>query len=571
MARRVTVADRSLIEEHDALITWYREWLSEIDPEPDYRWPPVAIGPTWQRDEDGRFILPERTLGWDGLAWCGTWLQHSRDEPWRFTKEQARFLLWWMAVDERGEFLYHDAVLQRLKGWGKDPFGACLLALEMLGPSRFAGWDDDGQPIARDVPTAWVQTAAVSLEQTKNTMRLIPGLFTPAAKQAFGLQIGKEKIYALGDERLFEAVTSSPSTLEGARATFIVLNETHHWLENNDGHEMSAVIARNAAKSPDGSARTLRITNAYEPGLDSVAERDREAWEKASAGTNYEFGMLYDSLEASPDAPLAPDAALDVIPSIRGDSTWLHPPRIVQEIVDPRNPASRSRRFWYNQIVAAEDAWVTRQEWDSCADRTKIVLDGEQITLGFDGSKRDDHSALVGCRVEDSHLFTIAIWDPDDYGGEIPTEQVDGAVQRAFAAYDVVGFYSDYYPWESYVDAWAQKYGSQLCTKASGRNRVAWDMRGRQRESTQMAEAMHNAILERTLTHDGNGVASQYVYNARRRPNQYGVTFGKEHRESARKVDWLAAAMLARQARQDYMILPDKQKRRHRTGRARFA
>src|SRR5690606_37923685 len=129
----------------------------------------------------------------------------------------------------------------------------------------------------------------------------------------------------------------------------------------NDGHEMAAVIARNAAKSPDGGARTLRITYAYEPGEDSVAERDREAYEQMAAGRTLFTGFLYDSLEAPPDAPLTADAAPSVVESIRGDSVWLQASRIVQEILDPRNPPSRSRRYWYNQITAAEDSWTTPQ------------------------------------------------------------------------------------------------------------------------------------------------------------------------------------------------------------------
>jgi hypothetical protein len=37
---------------------------------------------------------------------------------WQFTLEQLRFVLWWYAVDESGEFVYRTGVLQRLKGWG---------------------------------------------------------------------------------------------------------------------------------------------------------------------------------------------------------------------------------------------------------------------------------------------------------------------------------------------------------------------------------------------------------------------------------------------------------------------
>lgn len=79
---------------------------------------PVYIGPTWKRGEDGKFVLPERTLGWQILRWIGAWLQGPQGGPFVPTKEQARFILWWYAVDEHGRFLYEDGVLQRLKGWG---------------------------------------------------------------------------------------------------------------------------------------------------------------------------------------------------------------------------------------------------------------------------------------------------------------------------------------------------------------------------------------------------------------------------------------------------------------------
>src|SRR5690606_29694918 len=305
--------------------------------------------PTWQTTRDGRWLLPDASVGWDVLGWCGTELQLARGKPWRVTLEQARFILWWYAVGEHGRWLFRDGILQRLKGWGKDPVGACWLYVEALGPCRVAYMDGD-VPVATDVPAAWVQTAATSLEQTKNTMRLMPGLITPEAKAYYGVQVGRELVHAMGDERLIQAVTSSPATLEGARATAVLANETQHWLANNDGHEMAAVIERNATKSADGAARRLAITNAYEPSEESVAQQDREAYETAAAGGSVTTGILYDSLEAPPGAPLSPDVAPAVVAAIRGDSVWLDIDRIVASILDTRNPPSRSRRFWYNQV-----------------------------------------------------------------------------------------------------------------------------------------------------------------------------------------------------------------------------
>jgi hypothetical protein len=93
--------------------------ISPLREIPQYSVEPVYIGPTWQRDDSGRFILPKLTLGWQALRWLGRWV-NSPDGNGKFrpTKEQARFILWWYAVDDRGRFVYRDGIFQRLKGHG---------------------------------------------------------------------------------------------------------------------------------------------------------------------------------------------------------------------------------------------------------------------------------------------------------------------------------------------------------------------------------------------------------------------------------------------------------------------
>src|SRR4051812_32744134 len=87
-------------------------------PKPSFE--PVAIGPTWQRDSSGAWVLPERTIGWDVLGWTAEYLRQpdgpDAGGPWRYTDEQARFILWWYALDEDGRFIYRYGMLRRVKG-----------------------------------------------------------------------------------------------------------------------------------------------------------------------------------------------------------------------------------------------------------------------------------------------------------------------------------------------------------------------------------------------------------------------------------------------------------------------
>lgn len=581
MARR-RASEVQVGEGHDEVVDWYREKLSEPAAFPwvGSKFPPSLVGPTWQV-ADGHWVLPDASIGWDVLGWCGTELQHGLGEPWRFTPEQARFVLWWYSVDADGRWAFRDGVLQRLKGWGKDPLVACLAYVEALGPCRVAYMDGD-TAVSVDCPTAWVQLPAVSLEQTKNTMRLMPSLITPEARAFYGVQVGKELIHAMGDERLIQAVTSSPTTLEGARATAVFPNETQHWKAGNDGYEMAAVIDRNAAKSADGAARRLAITNAYEPSEDSVAQRDREAWEAATAGTSLTTGILYDSIEAPPDAPLTPEAAPEVVRAIRGDSIWLDPDRIVQSILDTRNPPSRSRRFWYNQITAAEDAWVDPLAFDDCAAPETVVADGDELVMFFDGSKSDDATAVVACRVSDGHVVTVAMWQRPPKGrGDgwvVPRAEVDAAVTAFVESHNVIGFFAD--PshtrddetqerfWDGLIDEWHRRWSSRFRVWAvPGKNghSVMWDMTSPAR-SAEFCAAAERCVAEienlpRGLSHDGDSRLRIHVHNARRYPTRYGVSLWKGHRESARKVDLAVCMVGARMVRRLILNQPVKPKR----------
>jgi hypothetical protein len=538
---------------------------------------PVAIGPTWQRDATGAWLLPERTLGWQILGWTAEYLRQpdgpDAGQPWRYTDEQARWLLWWYALDDRGRFLYRSGMLRRVKGWGKDPVGATICAVEFVGPCRFAGWDAKKEPVAAPHPASWVLTAAVAKDQTRNTMTLFPGLLSDSAIADYSIDLGKELIYAHRGRCRLEAVTSSARALEGARGTFTLKNETQHWLKNNEGHAMAAVIARNLTKARDGSARAIAISNAHEPGEDSDAEHDYEAWLAIDQGKTRRSKLMYDSLEAPSDVDLTDELQLRAgLIAARGDSIWLDTDTHVDEIYDTRNSVSTSRRFYLNQIIAAEDAWIAPHEFDALAwdaepplGKTQPVVEAAtEITMGFDGSISDDHSVLIGCRVSDGYVFTLGAWDPEEHDGEAPRELIDAAVRATFEKYKVLAFFSDLHPFESYVDSWAADFGKRLKIKASVKHAIAWDMRAKQKDTTVEIERLHSEIVEKNFRHDGNKTVRQHFHNARRRPNNFGTTVGKEHRESKRKIDAVPAVMLARTARR--LLGPQKKK----TGKAVF-
>lgn len=539
---------------------------------------PSYIGPTWQRDDDGQFVLPALTLGWEIAGWCHEYLLHpdsdeSNPMPWEFTLEQLRFTLWWYAIDETGRFINRTGVLQRLKGWGKDPLLAVISLVELVGPSRFSHFDADGNPVGKAHPAAWVQVVATSQSQTVNTFEMFPRLMSKQFIADFDIDAGKELIRARGGRCRIVAVTSNYRTLEGARTTFTLLNETQHWVKGNGGVEMYNTIQSNATK---GSNRLLAITNAYLPGEESVAEKMRRAHTDIVEGRSPDVGFLYDSVEADPKTPLTPEGIMYAIPLVRGDSVWLDPLSIMAEVLKTDVSPARSRRMWLNQVVADEDALFEEHDWDDLRIVGGQLHPGDDIVLGFDGGKTDDATALVAIRIRDGFAQPLLIEERPaslDYW-EVNREKVDAAVHSAFQTYTVKAFYADVSLWESYIANWSARYGPQLLVKGPdlGGNAIGWDMRGATKRVTMANEMLMQTILDGNICHGDesnplNVVLRRHLLNARRRENGYGVSFGKESRESPKKVDAYAALMIAFAALND---LRQKVTSKPRTGQGWF-
>ena len=157
-------------------------------------------------------------------------------------------------------------------------------------------------------------------------------------------------------------------------------------------------------------------------------------WQDVAAGNAIDTGQLYDALEAPAGTPISeipsekedPVGHLEGIEKLRqgivvarGDSTWLPVDDIVMSVLSVRNSITESRRKFLNQVNASEDSWLSPQEWDKIAnvDPDAALQPKEKIALGFDGSKSNDWTALVACRISDGMLFVVKVWDPAKYGG----------------------------------------------------------------------------------------------------------------------------------------------------------
>ena len=526
--------------------------------------------------------LPELTLGYEVLTWMERELVVPSGpfagSPFVATSQQALFLLWYYAVDKQGRWVFSRAVRRLAKGSGKTPFAAAMALAELLGPVRFGGFVHGvpGGCVGVPVRLPLVQVAATSEEQTGVTMRIVTGMAHKGSRlqRKYQLDPGKTFIDTPSGGRL-RLLTSSAASAEGSESSFVIADETEHWKPSNGGVELWHTLRRNLAKT---GSRMLETCNAWEPGVDSVAEASFDDWVAQEEGRLRDGAgrTLYDarvapSFTSLSDEPGEGEVSLtDGLKFVYEGSPWTDIEAIKSEIWSPSNPVSVSRRFYLNQPTVSESAWVEPGVWAALADSERKLRKGEEIVLFFDGSKSGDNTALVGCCMSDGFVFTVDVWEPEEDTGVVDVDDVVSAVDWVRAQFDVVGFFSDVREWESFAKMqWPRDFEESIVVPAQDHGKaaslVAWDMRSHGLEFATAAEMCRAEIEDGLFSHDGNFVTARHIANCRMAEQRGHITVKKESPKSSKKID---AAVCVIGARMVYRMVKEdpRYKKRVRAG-----
>lgn len=534
----------------------------------------------------------QRSLGWLALAWIEHFLVHGPGDvqgrsldpdsvdALPLDDELAAFVVDVYALDPTGRRLYDSVFLSRPKGRDKSGHAARLVLWEALGPCRFAGWAaggevytdpwglgfeyayQAGEPMGRPVTYPFIRCLATEEGQAGNTYDNVHyNLVEGPLAQVPGVDPGLTRTI-LPDRGEIVPSTAANASKDGGKESFVVFDETHLYTLP-ELHGMYATVRRNADKRRAAEPWVLETSTMYAQGEDSVAERTHTFARSIREGKTKAGRLLFDHREAPADVDLADEGSLraGLMEAYGPFSEVMDLDRIINSIWDSRNSPSDSRRYFLNRADSASDAWLAEHEWAAIADPTKVVADGELITIGGDGSRRrsrgvTDATALIGCRVEDGHLFEIGVWEqPDGPAGrdwQIPVTEVDAAVAMAMQRWTVVGFYFDPAKWETQVSAWEGRYGSQMRVRSTRDHPMHWWMTGgRATLAVRATEELHTAVVDQAVTHSGEYALTRHMLNARRRVSKVGVQVHKEFPDSPRKIDAAIAAILAYKARTD--------------------
>lgn len=506
------------------------------------------------------------SLGYEVLDWLEEFACHGpgdvQGERLDFDEEMREFLIECYRLDPvTGRRVYQEAVLSRPKGRAKSEVAGLVVVAEALGPVRFDGWNAEGQPIGRPVRSPLIKCLATEESQAGNTFEnaaFVAGEWGPDEHPEIYAGVSGIRRYQsatalyLPNGGEIRASTAGSASKDGGKETFIVPDETHLYVLR-ELKSMYATVMRNLGKRKLADPWALQTTTAYRPGEQSIAEEKLTAWRKGELAAS----VYVDHREAKGRVDISDKAhTLAQLRQVYGiamhpDLGWMEPERVYRDMTDPTicPDDSTAARYYLNRPQAYRDAWIPGDVVERQV-QTDVVVDGERITLGFDGSLNDDSTVLVGCRMSDGFLFPVGIWSkpsgPESVAWEVPRTEVLDSVREAFARYAVTRMYADPHEWRSDIDLLAEEFGRRVIPWATSRD-------------VQMAAALDRLrvdLITESVWHSGDGEFMEHFRNAYVRTKAGRTLVRKEHPDSARKIDSVVGAALAYEARADEISDP---------------
>ena len=219
-----------------------------------------------------------------------------------------------------------------------------------------------------------------------------------------------------------------------------------------------------------------------------------------------------------------------------GDAAeWIGVERILAEIRDPASDRPDAARYFLNLPWSDDAQWITPAEWDACQ-VDEALEDGEEITVGFDGSRWEDETGFAAASLDG--LVTLpGVWSPIGELG-IDSALVDETVRDTHDRFHIRKGYADPPYWQDDISRWA----------ADGIPFEEW-WTNRKRKMVAALDRFRTAVRTRQLRHDGNPELRRAVLNCRVNRTWAGVEVRKEHQRSKKKIDAAIAAVLCWEAR----------------------
>lgn len=452
------------------------------------------------------------------------------------------------------------------KGTAKTEFGGWITFAELHpeGETRFDGWrrvDGEWVPVGRPVRDPYIPMLAYTQEQV---MELAYGvLYTVCTEgpDADLFDVSLERIIRLNARGRADGkavpLATSPNARDGARTTMNFYDETHRLTLPS---QLSAyeTMEANLPKRPLDDPWSLGVTTAGVPGGGSVAEKDKEEAEAIARGEVEEPELFYFHREAGTKNPATGieydlTKLSDRIEAVREASgpavaKWSDLRGIAKQWDRPGADLRYLERTWLNRWTQADAQAFDVERWRDEAIPGFVPEPGALVTVGLDGSRWKDTTAIVVTDVMKRTQHAFAIWEPDEEN-PVDLAEVDRKVSEIVERWTLLRMYVDpALGFDKLAAEWSGRFGPkkvvEFYTDSRGKLRTAY-----------MCRRYAQAIRSGEVKNDGDLKMREHIGNAQKRDakvvDDEGIpmwTMTKERHDSPNKIDYAMAGGLSWQA-----------------------
>lgn len=472
-----------------------------------------------------------------------------------------------------GRRRFKRCYLEARKGTAKTEKAMLVVMAEShpSAPVRCDGFDANGQPVGVGVKSPYIPLVSYTVEQTEDLGYNVLRFILENSELGADYDIGLERILLL-DQRGREsgkitAVAAAPNSRDGARTTHQHFDEPHRMTLPRLLKAHSTMV-ENTFKRVGADAWTHYTSTAGDPNEESVASDMREFAHKVDKGEVDDPRLFFFSRFGNDRAELeTPDQVREFLLEASGPAaSWSGDiDGLVSRYFEPKTDKAYWKRVWGNVWVAGGTKAFDADAWRRLSGPVHVD-DDELIVLGFDGSRWNDHTALVGTVVATGYQFVVGHWVPGPLG--INLADIDSVMTQAFERWEVWRLYADPPRWESQIDNWRGEFGADHV--------VDW-YTSRPRPMAAACRLFDMAIDDGALSHDGDDELAAHVGNCYRHNELFLDeetkeplwTVRKERPDSPHKIDLAVSAVLSWEARGDAIAAGARPKRK-KTGRAVF-
>lgn len=408
-----------------------------------------------------------------------------------------------------------------------------LVELHPDGPSRFDGWDANGDPVGRPVRSPYIPMLAVTAEQVEELAFGALKYMIENGPDADLFDSQKDRIYRLDEHGRAAgqaaALANSPGARDGARTTLNCFDEPHRLYlpRQKDAH---TAMDANLPKRPLDDPWSLYVGTAGELGQGSVAEELHEEALAIRDGMIERADLFY--LYRSDDNPkrdLSDKAErIKAVAEATGPAGEWGPGQfdeIASKWDRPGADGPYLERVWLNRWVKSGAQAFDVKRWGDLG-RELVIPDGAKVAAGFDGARFRDSTGIVLTELATGRQCLWAGWErprdlTDESEWEIDEAEVTAAVKDMHDRFQVVKVYADPPHWTETIGAYAGRwsaweewwtnnvkrmaYAVRAYRDAMATGAVTWEIGRNEHNETALGLHIGNAGRKDTQLYDDNG------------------------------------------------------------------